>query len=1354
MLVQEQDYRRHFEADELALSLLHTLRLGTARQLPQSKLTYKECISSTFEIPLSSIAHLYEQVHESPSPTRLNHRVDILALDVSNIPQSLQDVGGTVRCVFEVVAPTKTAKHKRQARSLVRRDFMYQTDDQAIKPKHHWDLATKVQTIEPDKCSLQIEVWHVDSTLIHEVEEELEEDADEANSVLDDKTFDCLDNNFKAKNKKLNASKVIMRRLRTLKKHTSALLSRSSRGLDSLASSASEASLSLSRASRLGHSEEPEIGGPGLTLIGRAFLELDTLSEQPSDQVLRLHTLNKKLDMKVSVMACLKPVGETELTTSIRLKHRCITQRILVKAGVQHKAKLDEAVACEDMTASEASNVPWDGHLDTPSIELLKTHADSLGVPKHLALLDYFCILMELHGQLPVEIEAICKAFVRKAPEDIILEENDLDRLVGAAQALYCFSRDAVAWPFDRDEEQFDAYLYHLRALVAVFQVEPWHSTMDVSTQAIEAKVNASASTATILQYVRDYVRSRPNFTYVAIRKRVAEQFGDEAMEEAADAIQELLKECLQAPDSTSPSTVDSPLYTRLIELLQQSSAPELISSHIQDKLMKEFDVDEVNRSRKTIDTAVLHELSRRRANHGVTTSGKLELKPELRHAITESAKKRLSILRELSTREDDGDDAKLLAVIRFIKAATIDLRNLKQREAAIQAIIPSFSPFECVLQVFDGPIMEQVCAALRAHHAERDLKDLSTLVFTLYDALRQARDLWCDLPEDLLPKLKLPRYYSEFAVVVQRWLRLSKDKGQTWVDNSVAADNFEADAGQQFSASAIDVFRAFQEIVEMWDWIAWPDEENAEEVLFVSLADSVFHCIGYYSDRLCQRVTEMEQQRLAAEPNQPYVFSHVICMAMNNLMQAKKYFSVVHATLALTDVAERHRQRALEYNKNHSGQIKPHRAVAFHDEAKAKLTSGIDLLVDFGSKQIISVLKPELFRIALECYQQEIASDDFVEQKLYYYLCEPDDAAGRVEPDRETTPAVFDRTMGSTRVKQMSNKLRKKACFLLNDLIKKTAKVHVPAGYLCRNLMVMIEELNQDDQVTVDSILSRLFIQIMTCLREIILDEQNILDKTSTNSMSRFALAARRTLVNFFYQEGDGVQLDLLEDVCAEQLDPILTFIRSSSDELIDEFYRQGAATQATCIRASYLHDARVALLQNRSVIGNLAIEVIVFPNNDLQVSIVQGFGISLARTYVVLRLLPGPFDGKEFKAKTGVCRSTPPMYNTVVEIPVQQYPRGRVLQLRLQTPNHMRDDDVHGEALLSLAELRRACRNFEVGTAMKLDVPLRSIQYEGETGWLQKVIEARHRTLPDESSDWFMRKYVRRFVESQSEA
>ena len=62
-----------------------------------------------------------------------------------------------------------------------------------------------------------------------------------------------------------------------------------------------------------------------------------------------------------------------------------------------------------------------------------------------------------------------------------------------------------------------------------------------------------------------------------------------------------------------------------------------------------------------------------------------------------------------------------------------------------------------------------------------------------------------------------------EFAVVVQRWLRLSKDKGQTWVDNSVAADNFEADAGQQFSASAIDVFRAFQEIVEMWDWIAWP---------------------------------------------------------------------------------------------------------------------------------------------------------------------------------------------------------------------------------------------------------------------------------------------------------------------------------------------------------------------------------------------------------------------------------------------------------------------------------------------------------------------------------------------------
>jgi hypothetical protein len=126
-------------------------------------------------------------------------------------------------------------------------------------------------------------------------------------------------------------------------------------------------------------------------------------------------------------------------------------------------------------------------------------------------------------------------------------------------------------------------------------------------------------------------------------------------------------------------------------------------------------------------------------------------------------------------------------------------------------------------------------------------------VLFELYFALRElVPAILAIVPKEKLEDLRLPNYYKcggrgkqpmavgaclsptrcaagfffghrWFEKFVAYWLRLAKINGEKWIKNSLLLDPLKPSEDRCYSTSAIDVFRAFQEIIEFWERLKWP---------------------------------------------------------------------------------------------------------------------------------------------------------------------------------------------------------------------------------------------------------------------------------------------------------------------------------------------------------------------------------------------------------------------------------------------------------------------------------------------------------------------------------------------------
>ena len=215
-------------------------------------------------------------------------------------------------------------------------------------------------------------------------------------------------------------------------------------------------------------------------------------------------------------------------------------------------------------------------------------------------------------------------------------------------------------------------------------------------------------------------------------------------------------------------------------------------------------------------------------------------------------------------------------------------------------------------------------------------------------------------------------------------------------------------------------------------------------------------------------------------------------------------------------------------------------------------------------------------------------------------------------------------------------------------------------------------------------------------------------------NQATRFALAARITLSDFFHADGDGLPQDLIDELTQTHFDPVLSFIKMSTSELIDTFYRRGAEDQC-----KHFEDPDILLLpkspeeRRLPALGALEIELGYKRQTDEgELRIVRGIDLPIGNTYINLRLQSGQ-DARPFKYRsTHTHQTLSPRFNESILIP--EVSDGVAVQIRIQTRTRLKMDKVVGEVLLGVRHLKKF--NGQV-----VRMRLKPLKYPGQLGWMQ---------------------------------
>jgi hypothetical protein len=782
----------------------------------------------------------------------------------------------------------------------------------------------------------------------------------------------------------------------------------------------------------------------------------------------------KKLpDFDLLSNACVSPADLGNVLEDARQRHRTLIQTLVFRRLHEHveATTLENNIDDDDLdeqegtktggaenaaaTAAEGGDdaleagsvnqrkhhVPFSGRLSSSDEAIISAHGAWCQLGNLHQQLDFFCILMEVHGHREVECTAILDCVQRLLPcvNGGRLDQRDHCRLVAALQAVFCSSFPQVTSPMDHHGvTDLGLLKAHLLCLDAVFKFDTWQTSVCSVPSASERKLSIASKgsydkSIYLLAWLQSHVKDHNHVTYLQVKPILVEKFGEDVFESCKSQVRDLLlkhampershavgsggggtrsavpnEACAHcAGDASQPCICDSlaplqmSLVDRLSELLKESDYKDLTYSAIRQQLKREFGERAVDASKKSISVAVIHELNARREMRGSSTPllmARRELKQELRRAMTARCTARFELVSELAM-PDEFEGFEIVWAVRFVRALQADMKTCKALCPVYEEIMPGFQLPSLVFRAYDKLVAEQVKKLLARKEPRDPQEDLPPVFFELYFAMYSYwGEAVAGLPEETLQDMELRHYYRWFEPFVRHFMELSKVNGSKWIRNSLQLDTWkpvDLAGGELYSTSVLDVYRALFDILDFWEKLKWPDAEAAEEFLFAYLADSVCACVGFYGDAVLEIKYPEETKPDEFGDDGLFYFGKSRIQALNNLEEALVKFGEVKDYMRVDEVAASHLRRAQAANENHSGRVLPHKALRYFDEAERRLRSAMQVLADSASRLICQRVNHDLVLIARGFLHYSTDATAFVESSLSCMLDEFSKAEG-----------------------------------------------------------------------------------------------------------------------------------------------------------------------------------------------------------------------------------------------------------------------------------------------------------------------------------------------------------------------
>lgn len=780
----------------------------------------------------------------------------------------------------------------------------------------------------------------------------------------------------------------------------------------------------------------------------------------------------KKLpDFDLLTNACVSPSDLGNVLEDARQRHRTLIQTLVFRRLHEHveattlEDKSDDDIldeqeqegAAEDPAAAAAEGgddaqeavtihprkhcIPFSGRLSSSDEAIISAHGAWCQLGNLHQQLDFFCILMEVHGHREVECAAILDCVERLLPcvNAGRLDQRDHCRLVAALQAVFCSSFPQVTSPMDHHgATDLSLLKTHLQCLDAVFKFDTWQTSVCSVPSASERKLSIASKgsydkSIYLLAWLQSHIKDHNHVTYLQVKPILVEKFGEDVFETCKSQVRDLLlkhampershatglggggtrspvpnEACAHcAGEASQPCICDSlaplqmSLVDRLSELLKESDYKDLTYSAIRQQLKREFGERAVDASKKSISVAVIHELNARRELRDNSTPllmARRELKQELRRAMTARCAARFELVSELAM-PNEFEGFEIVWAVRFVRALQADMKTCKALCPVYEEIMPGFQLPSLVFRAYDKLVAEQVKKLLARKEPRNPHEDLPPVFFELYFAMHSYwNEAVAGLPEESLQDMELRHYYRWFEPFVRHWMELSKVNGSKWIRNSLQLDTWEPvdlAGGELYSTSVLDVYRALFDILDFWEKLKWPDAEAAEEFLFAYLADSVCDCVGFYGDAVLEIKYPEETKPDEFGDGGLFYFGKSRVQALNNLEEALVKFREVKDYMRVDEVAASHLRRAQAANENHSGRVLPHKALRYFDEAERRVRSAMQVLADSASRHICQRVNHDLVQIAKGFVHHSTNATAFVESSLSCMLDEFDKAEG-----------------------------------------------------------------------------------------------------------------------------------------------------------------------------------------------------------------------------------------------------------------------------------------------------------------------------------------------------------------------
>lgn len=290
----------------------------------------------------------------------------------------------------------------------------------------------------------------------------------------------------------------------------------------------------------------------------------------------------KSKEFLLEANACVRTANIGHVLEQSRERHRTLLQKLfysrlrehvhLTSARPDPDGESDAGSDAEDTlppqteqeaVAAPTSSVPFSGRLSASDAAVLAAHGDWCQLNNTLQDLDYFCILMEMHGHHEVDplcIQEKLEKLLYCLPDTNELDARDQSRLVAALQAVFSSSFPQVTSPMDMysGSNKSDRALLsaHLRSLDAIFKFDLWQ-TVCYTPAASERKPSIASKGdyskgLYLIAWLQSYIKDHAHVTYLQIKPLLIEKFGEDVFESCKEQVTTVLLKNSMPPEGAS----------------------------------------------------------------------------------------------------------------------------------------------------------------------------------------------------------------------------------------------------------------------------------------------------------------------------------------------------------------------------------------------------------------------------------------------------------------------------------------------------------------------------------------------------------------------------------------------------------------------------------------------------------------------------------------------------------------------------------------------------------------------------------------------------------------------------------